>query len=173
MGYGRAHNPGLRAGGGLGGGGLGGGRGGGLGGGGLGGGGLGGGGLGGGGLGGGGLGGGGGGGGGLGGGGLGGGGGGGGGGLGGGGLGGGGGGLDTYVLSVVIVQPYGKSVTPSHTPPVALSSWHTGSGSPKQLLAPLMVHEFKSEKHIEPSWVGCAFSWYAVGHIQVEPAGPA
>ncbi len=77
------------------------------------------------------------------------------------------------MLSVLIVQPYGKSVTPSHTPPVALSSWHNGSGSLKQLLAPLMVHELKSEKHMEPSWVGCAFSWYAVGHIQVKPAGPA
>ena len=36
-----------------------------------------------------------------------------------------------------------------------------------------MVHEFKSAKHIEPSDVGFALSWYAVGHIQVKPAGPA
>jgi hypothetical protein len=46
-------------------------------------------------------------------------------------------------------------------------------------LAPLIVHESTSAKHIEPSPVGLAFSWYDVGHIQLvrsgsgTPGGPA
>ena len=56
---------------------------------------------------------------------------------------------------------------------MAFISLHSGSGSPKHELAPLMVHEALSAKHREPSDVGFALSWYAVGHIQVEPAGPA
>jgi hypothetical protein len=101
----------------------------------------------------------------------------GGGGLGGGGRGGGlglgGGGDDTYVLSVAMEQLYGKPVTPAQAPPSPLISVQFGNGGPRQELAPLMVHESMSEKHSPPSAFGFAFSWYDVGHIQVEPLGPA
>ena len=74
---------------------------------------------------------------------------------------------------MAISQPYGKPATLPHTPSELFSSLHFGNGSPRQLLEPDIVHESKSEKHMAPSDVGLAFSWYDVGHIQVDLAGPA